>query len=247
MSHFMTHSSLGIMAKLSHTCNFYEKIDSNERLTYKRSYMATDTRKNIMRVAEELFAEHGFSNTSLRHITSRAGVNLASVNYHFGSKEALITAVLATRLVPMNAERLSRLNNLQATKRLGDEDALEQLVRAFVGPALELSRDQDKGGAIFIRMLGRTYTEPNETVNRAVRQMYIEVVDAFRPAFKIVLTDVSDDDLYWRMHFMIGALAYLMSGSTMMGLISSSQVDEANTAEELIQRLVIFLSAGMRA
>lgn len=49
--------------------------------------LRSSTKEKILDVAEGLFAEYGFNDTSLRTITSKAGVNLASVNYHFGDKK----------------------------------------------------------------------------------------------------------------------------------------------------------------
>ena len=52
-----------------------------------------ETRDRILDAAERLFVEHGFEGTSMRMITGAANANLAAVNYHFGSKDALIQAV----------------------------------------------------------------------------------------------------------------------------------------------------------
>src|ERR1700682_4102017 len=66
---------------------------------------SADTKTRILDAAESLFMEHGFEATSLRSLTTAAGVNLAAVNYHFGTKEVLFRAVLTRRLDPMNQER----------------------------------------------------------------------------------------------------------------------------------------------
>src|SRR5215470_418761 len=74
---------------------------------------SADTKTRILDAAEALFTEHGFEATSLRQLTTAAGVNLAAVNYHFGSKEELFQAVLTRRLDPMNQERLDLLTGLE--------------------------------------------------------------------------------------------------------------------------------------
>src|SRR6266513_6418043 len=74
---------------------------------------AAATKERILDAAEGLFMEHGFEATSLRSITATAAVNLAAVNYHFGSKEELFQAVLTRRLDPMNQERLDLLTKLE--------------------------------------------------------------------------------------------------------------------------------------
>src|SRR5436190_24366511 len=74
---------------------------------------AAATKERILDAAESLFMEHGFEATSLRSITAAAAVNLAAVNYHFGSNEELFQAVLTRRLAPMNHDRLTLLTALE--------------------------------------------------------------------------------------------------------------------------------------
>lgn len=208
--------------------------------------MAGDTKESILDAAETLFAEQGFSGTSLRTITAAAGVNIASVNYHFGSKEALIEAVFARRLLPMNDERLRRLAALE-TAHAGAAIPLGELVEAFIAPAMELSRDTAGGGQQFIRLLGRSYTEPSPALHEQVRGMYEAVIERFKPAFARSLPHLPTDELYWRMHFMVGVLAYCMAGTDMMRLIASCRLNDALDSAALTQRLVTFLEAGLNA
>jgi len=204
-----------------------------------------ETRDRILDVAERLFAEQGLGQTSLRAITAAAGVNLASVHYHFGSKEALVHAIFERRLKPMNEERLRRLDRLRETR--GEDIPLEALIEAFIGPPLELSRDHEHGGEYFIRLLGRTYTEPTETLQEHVRSLYESVSEQFRAAFRTILPDLPREDLYWRLHFMVGTLAYCMSGPGTMRLIASSHIDDAQDTATLVRRLAQFLQGGLRA
>lgn len=207
--------------------------------------MPPPTKDRILDVAEQLFAEQGFGATSMRAITNEAAVNLAAINYHFGSKEGLVQAIFSRRLVPMNAERLKRLRALEATH--GVLIPLEDLVRAFIGPALELSRDVRGGGARFIRLLGRSYTESSGDLQDAVRGMYQEVIERFKPAFAAALPGLDREELYWRLHFVVGTLAYCMAGSDMMRLIATSRLSEDSQHEKLMQRLTAFLTAGLEA
>lgn len=208
--------------------------------------MARDTKGKILDAAERLFAEHGFTTTSLRTITADAKVNLAAVNYHFGSKDALIEAVFARRLLPMNESRLSRLCELEHTYGI-ERIPLSRLIEAFVEPALALSRDRSRGSSVFIKLLGRSYTEPAPRLQESVRSMYQEVIDRFRPAFAAALPGLPSEELYWRLHFLVGVLAYCMSGSDMMRLIASARMSEPLDVDALTQRLTVFLTAGMQA
>jgi AcrR family transcriptional regulator len=208
--------------------------------------MASDTKESILDAAEKLFAERGFGATSLRTITAAAKVNLAAVNYHFGSKDALIEAVLARRVCPMNAERVARLDRARADFG-AHAIPLERLIEAFVGPPMELSRDRERGGARFIQLLGRTYTEPTSSLHDVVRAMHTPVIDRFKGAFAEVLPELPGDELYWRLHFMVGLMAYLMAGSDLMRLIASCRVSDPTDTDALIERMVGFVKAGMEA
>src|SRR5437764_13750276 len=97
------------------------------------------TKQRILDTAESLFMEHGFEATSLRSITAAAGVNLAAVNYHFGSKEELFQSVLTRRLDPMNHARLSLLTRLEAAAAPPPLSCAE-ILEAHGVPALTLAR-----------------------------------------------------------------------------------------------------------
>src|SRR5258708_20774530 len=111
------------------------------------------TKDRILDAAERLFATQGFEATSLRAITTQAGVNLAAVNYHFQSKDALLRAVIARRIGPVNRRRLELLDAWEATLTRD----LHSLIEAFLTPAVELKRTNAR---TFLPLLGRIYTEP---------------------------------------------------------------------------------------
>ncbi|MGF1644516.1 MAG: TetR/AcrR family transcriptional regulator [Thiotrichales bacterium] len=204
--------------------------------------MLKDTKTHIMDVAEALFAKQGFKACSLRTITQEAGVNLAAVNYHFGSKERLLEAIYARRINPMNAERLQRLHQLRADH--GEASIpITALARAFVEPALRLSREAKQQQ--FIRLLGRCYLEPSLGVQRNIRALFDEVVNNFKDAFAASLPELSREELYWRLHFMVGVLAYCMAGTDMMRVIASSHLSDGHDTETLIDRLVGFICHGL--
>lgn len=207
--------------------------------------VAESTKDRILDVAEKLFAEHGFGATSMRTITNEAGVNLAAVNYHFGSKDGLVRAIFARRLAPMNDERLRRLQRLEQAR--AGSIPLDELIHAFVAPALELGLDEAGGGARFIRLLGRSYTEPSEPLQGAVRLLYQEVVERYKPAFAAALPGLQPEELHWRLHFLVGTLAYCMSGANVMHLVASGVLSQGPESERLLQRLTAFLTAGMQA
>src|ERR1700752_582840 len=125
------------------------------------------TKPRILDAAEALFMEHGFEATGLRQITTAAGVNLAAVHYHFGSKEELFQAVLTRRLDPMNQERAEVLDALEGDSR-GKPLTCEAIIGAMFIPALKLARDRERGGKNFLRLLGRASAEPAPFISQVL-------------------------------------------------------------------------------
>ena len=203
-----------------------------------------ETRTRILDAAEELFMQHGFEGTSMRQLTARAGVNLAAVNYHFGSKDSLIEAVFKRRLDPMNAERVAALDALEKD---GPALASVDIIRAFVVPSLRLIEDAKGGGRNFIRLLGRTYTEPAKTVRALIGQMYAPTMERYKRALERALPQMPADELVWRMHFMFGTLAYTLAATDTVQLIAGCKPEDRYDARLLEERLTVFLAAGLHA
>jgi AcrR family transcriptional regulator len=205
-----------------------------------------DTRERILLAAEQEFVAHGFAGTTLRAITSRAGVNLAAVNYHFGSKEALVGEVFARHLGPLNRARIAHLDRLEA-EAAGAPLAPGKVIEAMVAPALQVSRDPLRGGARFLRLLGRAFSEPADSMRSLLPAQYREVVLRFKAALVRALPHLPEAELVWRMHFMFGAMSYAMAGNDALQLIATCSVEGADDAEAVIARLIPFLAAGLQA
>jgi AcrR family transcriptional regulator len=205
-----------------------------------------ETRTRILDVAEELFMQHGFEATSMRLLTSTARVNLAAVNYHFGSKDALIEALFHRRLDPMNAERIAALDALE--QQAGEQPlAAEQIIRAFIGTSLRMIEDARGGGRNFIRLLGRAYTEPAKQIRALIGQLHAPVMERFKAALARALPQIPLDELVWRMHFMFGTLSYTLAATDTVQLIAGCKPEDRYDAKLLEARLVAFLSAGLLA
>ena len=203
-----------------------------------------ETRTRILDAAEELFMQHGFGGTSMRLLTAKAGVNLAAVNYHFGSKHALIEAVFRRRLDPMNAARISALDELERENHALTPEAI---IRAFVVPSLRLIEDAKGGGRNFIRLLGRTYTEPAKAMRQLIGQMYAPAMQRYKAALERALPQMPRDELVWRMHFMFGTLAYTLAATDTVQLIAGCKPEDRYDARLLEERLTAFLAAGLNA
>jgi AcrR family transcriptional regulator len=206
---------------------------------------SADTKTRILDAAERLFVEHGFEATSLRSLTSAAGVNLAAVNYHFGSKEELFQAVLTRRLDPMNQERIELLGRIEREAG-GRTLSCEKILFAMLIPALKLARDEKRGGKNFLRLLGRAYADPAPFIRHFLSDQYAGMIGRYKEAFLKALPHLSRQELTWRLHFVMGALSYTLAGTDALKLFAEA-TSTTNNDELLLQRLAPFLVAGLKA
>ena len=206
---------------------------------------AGDTKSRILDAAETLFIDCGYEAMSLRQITSRAEVNLAAVNYHFGSKETLIHSVLSRRLDRLNQERLKLLDRFDAM--LGARLTCEHVLGAMFIPALRLSRDSQVGGKAFLRLLGRAYTDPSAFIRDFLNAHYESVAMRFFDAFQRALPHLPREELGWRLHFAIGALSGVLAGTDTDSLISEFSQGESMNDLPLIARLASQMVAALKA
>jgi AcrR family transcriptional regulator len=208
--------------------------------------VSVDTKTRILDVAETLFMEHGFEATSLRQLTTAAGVNLAAVNYHFGTKEELFQAVLTRRLDPMNQQRIGLLDELER-EAAGKPIACERILSAMLIPALRLSRDEAHSGKNFLRLIGRAYADPAPFIRHFLSDQYAEMIVRFKEAFLLTLPHLTRQELTWRLHFVMGALSYSLAGTDVLKLLAQAMPGESSDDEMLLERLAPFLVAGLKA
>ncbi len=204
--------------------------------------MSHETRDQILDTAERLFSEHGLDAVSLRALTAEAGVNLASVHYHFGSKEALVTAVFDRRVDLINQERLELLD--AAERKAGNGPlALEDVLRAFYLPAMRISQ---QAGSTFMRLCGRMHAEPADYVQKYFDEKFGPVIVRFVAAFARAMPELSVKERSWRLHFAAGALIFTLLEGEKVKQFSQGQCDPANF-EEAVEHMVHFAATGLRA
>ncbi|AKS42279.1 TetR/AcrR family transcriptional regulator [Wenzhouxiangella marina] len=192
---------------------------------------APNTCDRLLDAAERLFAEAGFHATSLRQITQAAGVNLAAVNYHFGSKQALIVAVFRRRLDALNAARLARLDEALNT---ASDDTLEAVLDAFVTPAMAWTHGRAEEGHRFMRILMRAFADQDEQLHRDLSAEYAHVMRRFAEAIARALPDAAPDTIRRQLDFIVGALTHTMAESRLQ--------DGPAIAADLVR----FAAAGLR-
>lgn len=212
--------------------------------------LSQDTRERILDVAERLFMAHGYEGTSMRMITGDAEVNLAAVNYHFGSKEALLREVFKRRLAWLNHERLIALDAMEAQAN-GAPLKPSQILEAFFGTLLRMGEDESLGGMTFLRLLGRTLTEPADFIRTFFAGEYAEVIERYKLALFRALPDVPKAEIVWRFHFMLGAISYAIAGTDILQVVTGCALGDISgdkdAAKRLAARVMPFLLAGLRA
>ncbi len=207
---------------------------------------STHTRDAILDAAERLFAEHGHDNTSMRQITQAAQVNLSAVNYHFGSKDALVGAVFQRRLDALNDERLRILDDLEA-KAGGQPLKPSAIVEAYFGPLVRHACSAGAERRAFMPLQSSTMSDPNGAISALFAAERSAVAHRFTRALLASLPSVPEAEIVWRFHFMLGATAYAIMGaessSQAMNLPGDTNID----AQALLNRLMAFLLGGLRA
>jgi AcrR family transcriptional regulator len=205
---------------------------------------SANTKERIIEAAEQLFADSGFSGTSLRQLTGKADVNLAAVNYHFGSKENLIQEVFKRRLDSLNRSRQQALDKLESTHPNG-QLPLEDVLRAFIAPALSMSADAANGGSPFVKVLARAYVEYREELRSFLSEHYGDLNRRFFLAIANNVPHLDDQQVYLRIDFMIGALTYAMADFGVAKRPGDHSVEDywRRAADELVRFAVAGLTA----
>ena len=202
----------------------------------------TDTKTRILDAAEKLFAERGFSETSLRLITSKAEVNLASVNYHFGSKKELIRAVLARYLdvfMPSAAIEINRLHHAP------EHASLNEIFSALIKPLLELNKVRNGGTIIFLQLLGRGYIESQGHLRWFITTHYGEHLATFVKAVGASAPHIPPAEMFWRLHFTLGTIVFTMASADALNEIAAADYGEHNNTEAIIRKVIPYMAAGV--
>ncbi len=196
----------------------------------------TETQEKILDTAERLIGEQGYSATSLRQIINKAGVNLAAVHYHFGSKEDLLDAVVMRKVGPVNEARLAALTLVEEEAGDGAPE-VDKVLDAFFAPTSVVASRNPQ----FVRLMGRIYSEG--LMPQIVQKHFRPTTGRFLAALRRSLPGLPQEELMWRVHFMVGAMAHTMCGEP----VFPGSVDANAEFPLRMKRLVTFLSAGFRA
>lgn len=202
---------------------------------------ADQTRLAILTAAERLYADHSFGDVTLRDIVAEAQVNLAAVNYHFGSKDELIAELYVSRSVALNRERLAEL---KAAEEAGNgHAAIRDVIRALVGPLLHGCLDPDRQRSAAARFMIRASAE-SVPVIRKIKTREIGHLRRFAAAMQRSLPDAPDVEIYWALHFALAMTHETISGGERLAHVSGGLCDLGDVSA-IIERIVDAVTAAL--
>ncbi len=204
------------------------------------------TKIRLLNAAEQLFAREGFHNTSLRALASLAEANLAAANYHFGSKEALLQAVIERRLLPLNQIRGTEIEKILSQARGKNiPPTAEDLLRAFIEPTLEF-RNSSPGARDFISLIGRSLNEPDETIRNCFLGLILPTFQVLFESLHEALPQLPKDILLTRLEFIMATMSHVMCMGS-HSILNNPSLPDALEQNDLIQQLLKFVLAGLEA
>jgi AcrR family transcriptional regulator len=203
------------------------------------------TKIAVLDAAERLFATRGFDRTSLRTITAGARANLGAVNYHFKTKDDLIVAVLRRRIRPINTERLALLRQFQDQAN-GRPVPVRKILEAFFRPAIEALATPSKGGPSFLKLVSLALAEPGTYLLPLIREEFGVTAGQFHAALRQKLPHLSNEDVYWKLHFAVGAFVHTVAHAHVLK-VSSQGLCKIRCIEETLDRIVTFCAGGFEA
>jgi hypothetical protein len=143
-----------------------------------------------------------------------------------------------------------RVLNAMESEAAGKPLKASQIVDGFFGTLLRMANDEERGGITFLRLLGRTLTDPSEFIRTFLAHEYAAVVNRYKEALFKALPDVPKAEIVWRFHFMLGATSYAIAGTDALRLITDWQIEEVDRVDRidlLLPRLMSFLLGGLRS
>ena len=202
------------------------------------------TKGKILDAAEMAFSEGGFDGASLRQIVAAAGVNLATVYYHFGSKEVLLEAVVERRLGPLKRAQLGCLR--ETREKFGRPLEVEAILHLLLSGPLALALPGSVENQMATRLLGRMIADPNPKIQEWMCATHADMRQAFFEAFKETLPQLPPNDLLWRLELIWGALAIILCSPGWAQKKTFGTCEPASM-DTVLPQMISFFAAGLRA
>lgn len=210
-----------------------------------QSHGVDDTKERILVAAQKLFAEQGFESVSLRQITAQALANVAAVNYHFGSKEALIDEVIIQHTLPIMKERVRLLDEAERQFQIGVVP-VEVILDAFMRPFLTVMQEAGESRKLFCKFMGRCMTDRSDKIPAEALRIAQRVMKRVTTMLSDALPDVEVEVLTWRLHFCFGVMAHTLMHEDTLNTVSKGVSGEPDF-ETTLQRMIDYCKGGLKA
>lgn len=198
------------------------------------------TKKKILEMSEKLFVEQGYSNTSLRQITTKANVNLASVNYHFGDKKTLVRAILNRYLVKLMPELHQQLIALNQK----DSFTVEEVLSSVKMPLVGLNELQPNGMGRFLLLVANGYSDIQGHLRWFIVTQYGKTLSLFTESILKANPAINREQLFWKLHFSLGAFVFASASSQALSELASSSLNIEAKPINIVDQAISYISAG---
>lgn len=195
-----------------------------------------ETVERILKAATLLFSERGFAETSLRTITGLADVNLASVNYHFGSKKDLIQAVFSRFLTPFSKDLDRSLDELESSS--SQAPSTQELLRCMFASLLRATEEINEDPQRFMRLLGLAYTQSQEHLRHFIVNDFGRTYHRFTECLSKSQANIDPVKFYWRLYFMLGAGVFTLSSFEAIRSILNADYDADTSMDQVVELMV---------
>lgn len=208
-------------------------------ITRQQISNAKNTRQRILTAAEQIFATKGFQAMTLREVTQQAKVNLAAVNYHFGSKSGLVREVIGARIRPINAERLRQLDQLKA--EYGQAPIpIELVFESLIRPLFQYSAESN-----FPQLAGRTMSDPSTFVRSMHKEFFMDLSIRYMQELQLSCPHLDTDTVKFRFFLAVSTMVGSIMDQIRLENLFDSKLDPAKL-DRVVDELISFIAAGFK-
>ena len=211
--------------------------------------MTHATTDRILDAAEVEFAAHGFVETSVRTITTKAKVNLAAVNYHFGSKKGLIQAVTDRFLGPLSQQLQIQLNAYEksAHQSQNDEHELRNLFNILAQSCQYVAQHNHHSLAVFARLINTAYSQSQGHLRKHLTKQYGASFLYFMKILRQFMPVMTNEQFFWRFHYLLGMLVFSLSSSEALLAICEGEYASHRGLDQIMADLVPIMASAAQA
>lgn len=200
------------------------------------------TRRRLIDTTARLFAQHGYNGLTLRSVAKEARANIASVNYHFGSKDCLVLEMLRERIEPINSRRLELLE--EAKNRNGNNPPTAyEIFHSLIYPIGEEISRCSKSRWSLAELVARTFTEPVSFIERMHNRFFSKICKLYHKELTAVFPNANAKEIHWHLHLAVSSMLGALAQHRRLHDFTQGACYEEEV-EEMIERLIQFVTHG---